>query len=537
VEGSADHYELGAPVQVQGLDQSWRAAVIIGLNNNGTFDVQFDRGLPNIASSVRPEDIRPAQGNERLILPGCNVVVRYGARYFKGRVMKINKDNTFKIQYEERNGLIEDGVPSPLVRRSYYEHTQLENPRFKGAKSLRPHITANDGCSLTRSLQSSSIAENESRDSALLTGPSQAHFRKSWSSVDFRDTRSQDTPKNEVWEVQVTLSCARSQFSLSTFLQRFCLDELTGEQAFVKGRLLDHSSNAEQVVIVLQGGRDVCDQAWQKYGINMLRMRKVGSSSDFSRCKGMSYSHDGYLCNILCSRPQRMEEKTSAYYQVGLNSSEEMLPVSRLKIDSPSRAQDAGHEIPIQVSVPQSSSYKKSQAALSGDVMELRTSNEVSKHVKIQNDLKSVDLNAHPHHFEPEMSVSSHAGLKVDHHNNNNNMEFEEKSVCQSSEIRNGDLIFLKFDIWNSDNLQYAAIPFDAVPKALDEMGLGNMMTKKGLWQWCVENAVDGQFSSLLSYREFQKLLNILQDKQINGRQGAEAQLDHTSPNQEANNK
>jgi hypothetical protein len=28
-----------------------------------------------------------------------------------------------------------------------------------------------------------------------------------------------------------------------------------------------------------------------------------------------------------------------------------------------------------------------------------------------------------------------------------------------------------------------------------------------------------------------------LQDKQINGRQGAEAQLDHTSPNQEANNK
>ena len=79
------------------------------------------------------------------------------------------------------------------------------------------------------------------------------------------------------------------------------------------------------------------------------------------------------------------------------------------------------------------------------------------------------------------MSVSSHAGLKVDHHNNNNNMEFEEKSVCQSSEIRNGDLIFLKFDIWNSDNLQYAAIPFDAVPKALDEMGLGNMMTKKGL--------------------------------------------------------
>ena len=86
----------------------------------------------------------------------------------------------------------------------------------------------------------------------------------------------------------------------------------------------------------------------------------------------------------------------------------------------------------------------------------------------------------------------------------------------ESSPLENGDpaRIFLKYDVWNSDNLQYAAIPFEAVPKALAEIGLGEVLSKKGLWQWCVQNAVDGQFSSLLSYREFQKLCKVLRNKQ-----------------------
>ncbi|CAN0512985.1 unnamed protein product, partial [Discosporangium mesarthrocarpum] len=97
------------------------------VNSDGTFDINYDDGererglavehVKSLESRGRSrEDGDARKENEGLWLEGDRIEANYHGkgRYFKGRIVRMNLDGTFNIEYDD--GDKENGVAGDMVR-------------------------------------------------------------------------------------------------------------------------------------------------------------------------------------------------------------------------------------------------------------------------------------------------------------------------------------------------------------------------------------------------------------------------------------
>jgi len=141
-KAKADVFEEGDKVEARFRGRSkWFPGHIKRVNRNGTYDIRYEDGdtEEGVDASLirRPEDVKDdiKKAKQDVFEEGDKVEARFrgGAKWFPGRIKRINRNGTYDIRYED--GDTEEGVDASMVRRPGGSSSPKKEDDIKKAKA------------------------------------------------------------------------------------------------------------------------------------------------------------------------------------------------------------------------------------------------------------------------------------------------------------------------------------------------------------------------------------------------------------------